>query len=197
MLHGARGTGTLVQDPTFFGAILYAELAFFMLRLSFSYAPWGTFHPSPCLSLHRHVSILLSTCLFSYAHGSFSYACGFSFYAIGVFLLICPFLVLSPLLLMLHGAGGTGGGAPLYKTRPFLVLSFMRSWLLFMLRLSFSYAPWGTFHPSPCLCLHLHVSHPVVDIFFSDCEPYLFLCCSCPSCAPWAKGWGRGGHGAH
>ena len=102
--------------PTFFGAILYAELAFFMLRLSFSYAPWGTFHPSPCLSLHLHVSILLSTCLFSYAHGSFSYACGFSFYAIGVFFLICPFLVLSPLLLMLHGAGGTGEGHPL--TRP-------------------------------------------------------------------------------
>ena len=50
------GRGTLSQDPTFFGAILYAELAFFMLRLSFSYAPWGAFHPAPCLSLHLHVS---------------------------------------------------------------------------------------------------------------------------------------------
>ena len=220
------------------------------------------------LSIHLHVSpsismspILLSTCLFSYAHGFFSSACGFPFFATGVFfMLICPFLMLPPLFLMLHGAGGTGGGAPFNKTRPFLVLSFMRSCFFFMLRLSFSFASWGAFHPSPCLSLHFHVSHPVVDMFVFLCPrvflfcvrfplfchrclfllicPFLmlpplllmfhaaggtamsdspsismspsccrhvcfrtanltFLCCSCPSCAPWAKGWGGGGHGAH
>ena len=195
MLHGARGTGTLVQDPTFFGAILYAELAFFMLRLSFSYAPWGTFHPSPCLSLHLHVSILLSTCLFSYAHGSFSYACGFSFYAVGVFLLICPFLVLSPLLLMLQRVG-RGEGHPF--TRPDLFWCYPLCGAGFCLCCA---CPFLMLHGA--LSIHLHVSASIsmspilLSTFFLGLRTLPFLCCSCPSCAPWAKGWGRGGHGAH
>ena len=36
---GGKGTGPIVQDPTFFGAILYAELICLMLRLSFPCAP--------------------------------------------------------------------------------------------------------------------------------------------------------------
>ena len=168
----------------------YAAFVLFLCSMGHFPSISMSLPPSPCL--HPVVDMFVFLC-----PRVFLLCVRFLLLCHRCFLLICPFLVLSPLLLMLHGAGGTGRGAPFYKTRPFLVLSFMRSWLLFMLRLSFYYAPWGAFHPSPCLCLHLHVSHPVVDFFFSDCEPYLFLCCSCPSCAPWAKGWGRGGHGAH
>ena len=121
--------------------------------------------------------ILLSTCLFSYAHGSFSCACGFSFYAIGVFfILICPLLMLPPLLLLLHGAGGTGGRGTLLQGPTFFGAILHAELEFFMLRLSFSSAPWGAFHPSPCLSLHLHVSHPVVHMFVFLC-PRVFLLC--------------------
>ena len=83
------------------------------------------------LSIHLHVSILLSTCLFSYTHGSFSYACGFSCYAIGVFFdANLSFSYTVPLFFLCSMAQvGRGGGArgQSYKTRPFLVLSFMRN----------------------------------------------------------------------
>ena len=88
------------------------------------------------LSIHLHVSpsismsILLSTCLFSYAHGSFSYACVVSCYAIGVFFdANLSFSYTVPLFFFCSMAQDGGGGArgPSYKTRPFLVLSFMRN----------------------------------------------------------------------
>ena len=193
-----RGRGTLLQDPTFFGAILYAELAFVYAAFVLFLCAMGHFPsismslpPSPCLHPVVDMFVFLCPRVFLLCV-RFLLLCHRCFFANLSFSCAVPSSSYAP------RRGWDGGGAPFYKTRPFLVLSFMRSWLLFMLRLSFSYAPWGAFHPSPCLCLHLHVSHPVVDIFFSDCEPYLFLCCSCPSsCAPWVKGWGRGGHGAH
>ena len=303
MLHGAGGTGEghPFTRPDLFWCYPLCGAGFFLCCV----CPFLMLHGA--LSIHLHVSpsismspILLSTCLFSYAHGFFSYAYGFPFYAIGVFfyanlsfsyaapsfsyaprrrwhggeghpftrpdlfwcyplceagffnaafvlflcfmgrfpsismslppspclpcccrhvcflmptgfslvravsplmpsvsfLLICPFLMLPPLLLMFHAAGGTGGGAPLYKTRPFLVLSFMRSCFFLC-----CVCPFLMLHGA--LSIHLQVS-PSISMSPSCCRHVCFrtanltfLCCSCPSCAPWAKGWGGGGHGAH
>ena len=199
---------------------------FLMLSPSFSYAPRRTWDRHPCtrpdpfwcyplcgaccvcpflmlhgaLSIHlhvSHVSILLSTCLFSNAHGSFSYACGFSFYAIGVFFANLSFSCAAPSSSYAPRRLWDGGSGTLLQGPTFFGAILNAELAFFMLRLSFSYAPWGAFHPSPCLSLHLHVSHPVVDMFVFGLRTLPFLCCSCPSCAPWAKGWGRGGHGAH
>ena len=201
LLHGAGGTGgrgTLLQDPTFFGAILYAELTFFMLRLSFSYAPWGAFHPSPCLSLHLHVShpvvdmfVFLCPRVFLLCV-RFLLLCDRCF-----FVLICPFLLLAPLLLLLHGAGGTGGRGTLLQDPTFFGAILYAELTFFMLRLSFSYAPWGAFHPSPCLSLHLHVSHPVVDMFVFGLRNLPFFMLLLSFLWSMGQGMGGGGHGAH
>ena len=123
------------------------------------------------LSIHLHVSPSISMSPSCCRHACFLMPTGLSLmravspfmpsvFFESVLFLSCPLFFLCSMARV-----GRGGGAPFYKTRPFLVLSFMRSWLFFLLRLSFSYAPWGAFHPSPCLSLHLHVSHPVVDMF--------------------------------
>ena len=200
MLHGAGGTGgspSISMSPSCCRHVSFFMLIcpFLMLSPSFSYAPWRRWDGgSPSISMSpsccRHVCFLVPTGL--------SLMRAVSLFMPSVFFLpIRPFLVLPPLLLMLHGAGGTGGRGTLLQDPTFFGAILYAELAFFMLRLSFSYAPWGAFHPSPCLSLHLHVSILLSTCLFSDCEPYLFLCCSCPSCAPWAKGGGRGGHGAH
>ena len=191
MLHGAGGTGGLPPSPCLHPVV---DTFLFYANLSFSYAAPLFFLCSMAqvgrgVSLHLHVSILLSTrfflmliCPFLMLSPSVSYApwrrwdggspsmsmspscCRH----VSFFMLICPFLMLSPLFLMLHGAGGTGGLPPCPSLHP-VVDTF-----LFYANLSFSYAA-----PLFFLCsmaqvgrgvsLHLHVSILFVDTF-------LFLC---------------------
>ena len=139
----------------------------------------GAFHPSPCVSLHVHVSILLSTCLFSYAHGSFSYACGFSVYAIGVFFYANLFFSYAvPLFFLCSMAQvGRGEGHGAHRTRSDLfsaILSaeptcFKAAFVLFLCSMGRFPSISMCLPPSPCL-------HPVVDTFVFLC-PRVFLLC--------------------
>ena len=149
---------------------------FLMLSPSFSYAPWRRWDGG--VSLHLHVSILLSTRFFVYANLSFSYAAPSSSYA------------------PRRGWDGREGHP---FTRPDLFWCYPLCGAGFFLCCA---CPFLMLHGA--LSMHLHVSpsismSPILlsTCLFSDCEPYLFLCGSCPSYAPWAKGGGRGGHGAH
>ena len=107
---GRGGGGTLLQDPTFFGAILYAERFFYAAFVLFL-CSMGRFPsismslpPSPCL--HPVVDMFVFLCprvfLLCVRFPLLCHRCLF-------LMLICPFLMLPPLLLMFHGAGGTGG----------------------------------------------------------------------------------------
>ena len=158
------GRGGLPPSPCLHPVV---DTFLFYSNLSFPYAVPLFFLCSMAqvgrgVSLHLHVSILSSTRFF--------------------FMLICPFLMLSPLFLMLHGAGGTGG-SPSISMSPSCcrhVSFFMLICPFLMLSPSFSYAPWrrwdGGLPPCPCL-------HPVVDTFlfyanlsFSYAVPLFFLC---------------------
>ena len=149
------------------------------------------------LSIHLHVSPSISMSPSCCRHVCFLMPTGLSLMravspfmpSVSFFMLICSFLMLSPSSSYAprrRWDRGEGHGA--HRTRPDLFWCYPLCGAgFFMLRLSFSYAPWGAFHPSPCL-------HPVVDMFVFGLRTLHFLCCSCPSCAPW---WGGGGHGAH
>ena len=119
MLHGAGGTGGLPPSPYLHPVV---DTFLFYANLSFSYAVPLFFLCSMAqvgrgVSLHLHISILLSTRFFFYANLSFSYAvplfflCSMAQVGRGVslhlhisillstrffFMLICPFLMLSP-----------------------------------------------------------------------------------------------------
>ena len=88
------GRGSLPPSPCLHPVVdtflFYVNLSFSYAVPPFSYVPWRRWDGG--VSLHLHVSILSSTRFF--------------------FMLICPFLMLSPLFLMFHGAGGTGGLPP-------------------------------------------------------------------------------------
>ena len=129
------------------------------------------FHAVYCrASLHLHVSILLSTCLFSYAH---------VFFLLCVwFLLLChrclfyanlSFSYVAPLLRMLHGAGGTGGGAPLGAILYAELTFFFAAPVLFLCSMGRFPSISMSLPPSSCL-------HPVVDMFVCLC-PRVFLLC--------------------
>ena len=170
----------------------------FYANLSFSYAVPLFFLCSMAqvgrgVSLHLHVSILLSTRFCFYANLSFSYAVPLFFYAPwrrwdgG-----SPSISMSPsccrhvsfcyvnlsfsyaVLLFFLCSTAHVGQAPLYKTRPFLVLSFMRSWLFLC-----CVCPFLMLYGA--LSIHLHVlpspcRHSVVDMFVFLC-PRVFLLC--------------------
>ena len=173
VLHGAGGTGgrgTLLQGPT----ILYAELAFFLCCA----CPFLMLHGA--LSIHLHVSpsismspILLSTCLFSYAHGSFSYACGFSFYAIRVFFANLSFPYAAPSSSSAPQRRWDGGeGHPF--TRPDLfgailhaeLAFFLAAFVLFLCFMGRFPSISMSLPPSPCLpSCRRHVCFPNLTFF--------------------------------
>ena len=198
MLHGAGGTGGLPPSPCLHPVV---DTFLFYASLSFSYAVHLYFLCSMAqagrgVSLHLHVSILLSTRSFFYANLSFSYAVPFSFLCSmaqvgrGVslhlhvsillstcffFMLICPLLMLSPSFSYAPWRRWDGG-SPSISMSPSCcrhVSFFMLICPFLMLSPSFSYAPWrrwdGGLPPSPCL-------HPVVDMFVFLC-PRVFLLC--------------------
>ena len=116
---------------------------FLLLSPSFSYAPWRRWDGgSPSISISPSC---LSTRFFFYANLSFSYA-------VPLFFLCSTVHV---------------GRAPLYKTRPFLVLSFMRSWLFLC-----CVCPFLMLHGA--LSIHLHVS-PSISMSPSCCRHVCFL----------------------
>ena len=179
MLHGAGGTRGFPPSPCLHPVV---DTFLFYANLSFSYAVHLFFLCSMAqlgrgVSLHLHVAILLST---------------------RCFMLICPFLMLSPSSSYAPRRGWDGGEG-LSFTRPDLFWCYPLCGAGFFLCCA---CPFLMLHGA--LSIHLHVSpsismSPILlsTCLFSDCEPYLVLCCSCPSCAPWAKGGGRGGLGAH
>ena len=133
-------------------------LMVFVFMLSTAVSPSISMSPSCC----RHVCFLMPTG-FSIMRAVSPFMPSVSF-----FMLISPFLMLPPLLLMLHGAGGTGGGAPFYKTRPFYAeLTFFNAAPILFLRSMRRFPSISmSLPPSPCL-------HPVVDTFVFLC-PQVF-----------------------
>ena len=151
MLHGAGGTGGLLPCPSLHPVVdtflFYANLRlicpFLMLSPSFSYASWRRWDGgSPSMSISPSC---LSTRFFFYANLSFSYA-------VPLFFLCSTARV---------------GRAPLYKTRPFLVLSFMRSWFFLC-----CVCPFLMLHGA--LSIYLHVS-PSISMSPSCCRHVCFL----------------------
>ena len=170
MLHGAGGTGgrgTLLQDPTIFGAILYAELFFFKAAFVLFLCSMGRFPsismslpPSPCLPCCcRHVCFLMLTG-FSLVRAVSPFMPSVSFFASLSFSYAAPASSYVPRRRW-DGARGTlvqdptFFGAILYAELFFFNAAFVL-FLCFMGRfpsISMSLPPF------PCL-------HPVVDFFF-------------------------------
>ena len=205
MLHGAGGTGGLPPCPCLHPVV---DTFLFYANLSFSYAVPLFFLCSMAqvgrgVSLHVHVSILLSTRFFFYANLSFSYAvplfllCSMAQVGRGVslhvqvsillstrffFMLICAFLMLSPSSSYAPWRRWDGG-SPSMSMSPSCcrhVSFFMLICPFLMLSPSFSYAPWRRWEGgSPSMSMF----HPVVDTFlfyanlcFSYAVPLFFLC---------------------
>ena len=132
-------------------SILFVDTFLFYANLSFSYAAPLFFLCSMAqvgrgVSLHLHISILFVDTFLFYANLSFSYAV--------------------PLFFSYFSTAHVGR-APLYKTRPFLVLSFMRSWLFLC-----CVCPFLMLHGA--LSIHLHVS-PSISMSPSCCRHVCFL----------------------
>ena len=188
MLHGAGGGGSpsISMSPSCRRHVSFFMLIspFLMLSPSVSYAPWR--RRDGGVALHLHVSILLSTrfffmliCPFPMLSPSFSYApwrrwdggspsismspsclsTSFFFYANLSFSYAVPLCFLC--------STAHVGRAPLYKTRLFLVLSFMRSWLFLC-----CVCPFLVLHGA--LTIHLHVS-PSISMSPPCCRHVCFL----------------------
>ena len=164
MLHGAGGTGGLPPSPCLHPVV---DAFLFYANLSFSYAVPFFFLCSMAqvgrgVSLHLHVSILLSTRFF--------------------FMLICPFLMLSPSFSYAPWRRWDGG-SPSISMSPSCcrhVSFFMLICPFLMLSPSFSYAPWRRWDRG--VSLHLHVSILLstrfffyANLSFSYAVPLLFL----------------------
>ena len=172
MLHGAGGTGGLPPSPCLHPVV---DTFLFFANLSFSYAVPLFFLCSMAqvgrgVSLHLHVAILSSTGFF--------------------FLLICPFLMLSPSFSYAPWRRWDRG-SPSISMSP-----SCRRHVSFYANLSFSYAVPLFFLCSMAqvgrgVCLHLHVSIlSSTRFFFMLICPFLLLSPSF-SYAPWRR-WDRG-----
>ena len=202
MLHGAGGTGGLPPSPCLHPVCRHVP--FFMLICPFLMLSPLFFLCSMAqvgrgVSLHLHVSILLSTRLFFYANLSFSYAvplfflCSMAQVGRGVslhlhvsillstrsfFMLICPFLMLSPSLSYAPWRRWDGG-SPSISISPSCLSTrffFMLICPFLMLSPSFSYAPRRTWDGHPCTRPDLFWCYPLCGAGFFYAAFVPFLC---------------------
>ena len=155
MLHGAGGTGGLPPSPCLHPVV---DTFLFYANLSFSFAVPVFFLCSMAqvgrgVSLHLHVSILLSTRFF--------------------FMLICPFLMLSPSFS--YAPRRTWDRHPCTRPDPFWCYPlcgagfFYAAFVLFLCSMGHFPSISMSLPPSPCL-------HPAVDMFVFLCPRVFFLC---------------------